>query len=45
MFTKSNAVANADIDSDGINGLINGINIQSGTIISNLDYGFIKQLK
>ena len=42
LFTKSNAVANADIDSDGINGLINGINIQSGTIISNLDYGFYK---
>jgi protocatechuate 3,4-dioxygenase beta subunit len=42
LFTKSNAVANADIDSDGVNGLINGINIQSGTIISNLDYGFYK---
>ncbi|MBK8828384.1 MAG: hypothetical protein IPO26_17260 [Saprospiraceae bacterium] len=35
-------MANADIDSDGVNGLINGINIQSGTIISNLDYGFYK---
>ena len=42
LFTKSNAVANADIDSDGVNGLINGINIQSGNIISNLDYGFYK---
>ena len=41
-FTKSDAGSNDVADSDGINGVVTGISVSSGTLYDNIDFGMFR---
>lgn len=41
QYSASNAGSDDDLDSDGVNGTISGIMVMSGTVRSDLDFGFV----